>query len=226
MCVGAGEADRHLKRALVSARGWADAVVVFGDGPDRVTRELIAGHATNALIGATSVHGLGEHFVRNELLALADTVLEPDDIVVVIDADEQLATHQLGGGLTTSPVLIRKVLLALAGTPADSWNVHFWHLWNPEGSMHRADGAWQPSVGTRIYRHRPGLRVQSYGGWVCPPLPRHLMRGGPPVLEMLHWGYALPEDRPWKHERYSRLTGHSSAHVDSILTEPTLAPVP
>lgn len=226
MLIGPGEADRHLGRCIRSARSWADLLVVYGDWPELATRNLIGSYAHFARIGDAPLYERDEALARNELFATADDALSEGDIVVVLDADEQLVTFEPEAHvLTTDRVLIRRVLFGLAESMADSWNVHFLHLWNPEGTVHRVDGAWQPSVGTRIYRHRPGYRVESYGAWVCPPLPQHLMRPGPPVLEVLHWSYARPEHRAPKHERYTRLAGHATAHVDSILTEPTLEPV-
>ncbi len=217
MLVGAGEADRHLKHCLRSARTWADLVVVSGDGPDPATRSLIGSYAHVAEIHDQSVYEQSEHLARNRLLALADRVLDPGDIVAVLDADEEFAVRTAA-----------RFTLLRAGTDTtrDSWCVHLLHLWNPEGTLHRVDGAWQPSVGPRIYRHQPGYRVDPLpGAWVCQPLPPHLMQLGPPILDVLHWSYARAEHRAPKHKRYTRLAGHSNGHVDSILTEPTLEPV-
>jgi len=220
MPVGPGEADRHLQRALQSARGWADTVIVYGDAPDDATRRLIMRYAHLARIGDQNLYETGEHLVRNELLEMADGVLQDGDLVCALDADEEFAAPA---------ERVREILTALEDDPRGSFNVHFLHLWNPDGSMHRVDGLWQPSVGPRIYRHYQGIRLQPLyeSAWVCPPLPpRLLYERTAPVLEILHWSYARPQDRAPKHERYSRLPGHHPAHIDSILTEPTLAPVP
>lgn len=217
MIVGPGEAGRHLRRALSGARSWADIVLVYGDGPDEATRNMIASYADVSRVAEENIHGLGEHLVRNRLFELADRTLDPGDLVVVLDADETIA----GGG-----AVIRSTLQALEGGPEQAWNVTFKHLWTPDGTMHRVDGMWQPSAGTRIYRHQQGYRVEPLGAWVCPPVPQQLLWGArPPVLDVLHWGYALPADRPRKHDLYSRLAGHHPAHIASIIEEPTLEPV-
>lgn len=220
MIVGPGEADRHLERCLRAARSWADVVLVYGDNPDPATRNLIGRYAHIARIGDENLYETGEHLVRNQLLELADETLTVGDIIASLDADEEFHAP---------PDRIRSTLLELENDPRESWNVHFLHLWTADGTMHRVDGLWQPSVGPRIYRHRKGYRLEPLyeSAWVCPGLPLHLLRSdGPPVFDILHWSYACPKDRPPKYERYSRLPGHNPAHIQSILTEPTMEPVP
>lgn len=219
MPVGPGEADRHLERCLRAARRWADLLIVYADGVDRDTANLIGSYAHVAEFGAANLYEQGEHLVRNRLLELADRHLTVGDIVCAVDADEEFAAGEAA----------RQTLERLYGDPQESWNVHFLHLWNPEGTLHRVDGLWQPSVGPRIYRHRDGYRLEPiYSGlWVCPPLPPHLLRAdGGAVLDVLHWSYARPRDRRPKWERYSRLPGHNPAHIASIIEEPVLEPVP
>lgn len=214
MPVGPGEADRHLERCLRAAREWADVLIVYGDAPDGASRALIDRYAHVSRIGARGLYETGEHLMRNELLALADTVLDPGDIAVSLDADEELHTPS---------EQIRAVLSALAEDPYPSWCVHFLHLWTPDGTMHRVDGLWQPSVGPRIWRFRRGVRLEPLyaSAWVCPGLPPDLLNGARPgaVLDVLHWSYARAADRPAKHARYSRLVGHHPAHIASILDE-------
>ena len=222
MPVGPGEADRHLERCLDAASCWADRLIVYGDAPDDRTRRLIRHYADTVRIGSESLYETGEHLVRNELLAMADSVLDEGDIICCLDADEEIHA---------SPDEIRAELARLGDDHVrDSWNVHFLHLWTPDGTMHRVDGLWQPSVGPRIYRHRNGYRLEPLyeSAWVCPPLPPHLLRTGgqAAIFDVLHWSYARQHDRAPKHERYTRLPGHAAAHIDSILTEPTLEPVP
>lgn len=220
MPVGPDEASRHLAKALRHAHAWADQLIVYGDAPDPDTEALIATFADHWQIGEESLYETGEHLVRNPLFEMADELLETGDIVACLDADEVLHA---------TPERVRQVLSGLEHDPRESFNVHILHLWDEAGTLHRVDGAWQPSIGPRIYRHRPGYRLAPLyeSAWVCPGLPPALLReSSPPILELLHWSYARAEDRAPKHERYTRLPGHSVAHVDSILTTPTLEPVP
>lgn len=217
MIVGPGEASRHLQRALESARGWADVLLVYGDAVDLPTWEMCNQHATHFEWSEHSLHAQAEVLLRNRLLEMCDRHLQPGDLVAVLDADEEFRAP---------PDQVRATLHQAARSTYEAWCVHFLHLWAPDGSVHRIDGLWQPSVGPRIYRHWPGLRVGAiHGAWVCSPTPRLPYQPGA-ILDVLHWGYARPQDRPGKHERYSRLPGHHVGHVDSILTEPALEPVP
>lgn len=221
MLVGPGEADRHLERALKRAREWADKVIVYGDGPDPHTRQLIGSYAHYARIGDRALYETSEHLARNQLFEVADEILTPGDIVSVLDADEEYAGR---------PNDIATTLRALEHDRSEAWNVHFLHLWTPDGRQHRVDGMWQPAIGTRIYRHRPGYRVSPINEhtWVCPPVPASLcwaLRA--PILDVLHWSYARPEDRQPKYERYSKLPGHHPEHVRSIIDpDPVLEHVP
>lgn len=217
MIIGAGEADRHLERALTSACEWADELLAFGDGADPATARLIRRFATSFELYPSSLFTQGEHIVRNRLFGLADWQLDESDMVVVLDADETI--HQPADET-------RRILRELADAPEQAWDVRFLHLWTPDGTEHRVDGMWQPSTGTRIYRHQRGLRVEPLGAWVCPPVPRHLRTDPNPRLTVLHWGYARAADRPVKHDRYVRLAGHHPRHVASILQPPTLERVP
>jgi hypothetical protein len=219
MPVGPDEAYRHLGKALRSARRWCDELIVYGDGAEAATLALIATYATHWDAGDESLYETSEHLVRNKLLDMADATLDEGDLVVALDADEEI----LG-----EPGWVRDRMQTLATIEAQSFNVHFLHLWNPEGTMHRTDGMWQPSVGPRIYRHKPGYRIQplAESAWVCPPLPAGIMAGfGPPMFDVLHWSYANPEDRAPKHKRYTEKLGHNPQHIASILTEPVLEPV-
>lgn len=219
MIVGKGEGQRHLKRAFDGAQQWADVVIVYGDGVDPLTSSMILRPNVITALCPVSMYADGEHLVRNQLFELCDQTLDPGDIVVVVDADEVVHGN---------PELIRRSLLTAGSTQANSWAAQFFHLWSPDGKFHRVDGMWQPSVGVRVYRHQPGLRVQSLGRWVCPPIPADLMNSAPaePVIAIDHWGYARAQDRPRKYELYRKLEGHHPRHIQSIIEEPALEPVP
>lgn len=219
MIVGPGEGDRHLRRALEGVQSWADRVLVYGDGVDHLTDSMIVGDKVVTYLSPVNRYEDGEHIVRNNLITLCDRWLDPGDIVVVVDADEVIAGD---------PDLIRaRLQWAATESTARAWNVHFRHIWSPDGKFHRVDGMWQPSVGVRIYRHAPGFKIHPYGQWVCPPVPNHVMQDGrEPILHIDHWGYARAEDRPRKHAIYTKLAGHHPRHIQSIIEEPVLEPVP
>jgi hypothetical protein len=218
MVVGPNETTRYLDRALRLANTWADEILAVGDRVDLDTRAaLTAHHARCQFVDYGAFH---ESMLRNTALALCDQHLTPGDLVVNLDADEELRT--ITGSRHITPALER-----LDG--GEAWDVQFWHLWSPDGRYHRVDGAWQPSRGTRIYRHQPGLHLPNRPIAVPPVPPQLQVAPGEPTLAIAHWGYARPHDRDLKHAYYMRVDGgqyHSRAHLESIITEPVLEPVP
>lgn len=201
MIVGPGEGDRHLPRALDAAKAWADGIEIVDDSGEDFRKD--------------------ESLVRNRLMWMLDQDAHEGDLVVILDADEVLEGLR---GEDPRPILER-----MAAEPAVCWGVTFFHLWAPDGSAFRLDGAWAPSAGVRIYRHVPGARIEPRA-MACSPVPLPLgVQAGAPLapLRIAHWGYARPEDRPVKYERYRELDGgafHASAHIESIMAEPTLVP--
>lgn len=225
MIVGPGESLRYLDRTLRLARRWADEVLVYADGVDADTEDAIGEGASSFHREAGPRFPTDESAVRNGLFQLCDNALDPGDLIVVIDADEELRSldpdHR-----------VKRVLQQLAADLThDSWPVEFWHLWSPDGSQRRIDGGWAPAPQQRIYRHVPGLRMapRALACGAIPPIGP--LRASPDRarLAMAHWGYARPHDRAAKHERYMRLDGgryHALWHLESIIQEPTLEPIP
>lgn len=236
MIVGPGEGDRYLLRVLRSAREWADHIVVLKDHVDAITAAQIDVVATEFprphpraarvwsydIADATTFRS-DESAVRNGLLKLLDIVpyVRPDDLVVVLDADEELRVPE--GTVRTA--LTRLVEYPSRGVRA--WSMRFFHLWAEDGSTYRVDGGWAPHMQDRIYRHQSGARIEPRQ-LACRAIPESIQSRGESVLEVLHWGYARPADRVRKHEHYMAVDGgrfHSRAHLESIIGTPELRPV-
>jgi hypothetical protein len=226
MIVGPGEGDRYLARVLRMAHTWADHIVVVADHADIATLAVLR-QAINDWPPVTITFEYGdatfladESEIRNQLFATCDDVLSPGDLIVVLDADEVLRGPYLS---------VRTVLERLAADPrnARAWSARFLHLWTPDGSAYRTDGGWAPAMQDRIYLHEKGLRVEPRQ-LACRAIPERVQPRAESVLEVLHWGYARPEDREAKYDRYMSIDGgkfHALWHLESILREPLLAPV-
>lgn len=219
MIVGPGETLRYLDRTLRLAQEWADLMVVVDDGADLDTRKAIETADVIRRRESTRFH---EGDARNALARVLDEILDPADFVMVIDADEELRTLDGGDPFTT----IHK--LAHSTDPGPFGFTH-WHLWNPEGTVHRVDGGWRSPCGYRAYRHQPGL-LHVDRELAVPAVPGPAQSGtGGPVMAVKHWGYARPHDRARKHAWYMEHDGgrfHHVAHLQSIVTDPILEPVP
>ncbi len=219
MLVGPDESLRYLDRIMRLARRWAQKIIVYCDRPDPDTWEAVRQSAS--FCKRTNVESFNESEARSGLLRMCETLLEDDDLVVILDADEEL--RALDGGCPVTAVR----QLAASGDPGP-WTVRRWHLWTADGSQHRVDGLWQPDVNYRIYRHRKGLQIPARE-LCCAPIPAMPASQRPPILAIAHWGYARTDDVVRKHAYYMERDGgrfHDIGHLKSIIQEPTLEPVP
>jgi hypothetical protein len=233
MIVGPGEADRHLRRVLDSASRWADRLVVVADHVDEKTEALLLaelkmgvneaeGDAVTAWWsnGSAPRFTADESYVRNTLLRQLDETLDAGDLVVVLDADEELLVEQ---------GTVRDALTALAALPqAEAFGATFFHLWAPDGSVYRCDGAWAPAQQYRVYKHDQGARVEERR-MACAAIPSSARPRINTGLLVKHWGYARPSDRYEKYERYMAHDGgrfHNLRHLESILGPGTVRPLP
>lgn len=227
MIVGPGEGDRYLSQMLAKAGEWADVIVLVADHVDEKTQAIIdEAHDSTYRLFSYSIPApapsfiTDESYVRNGLMMALDHVLRPDDLVVILDADEQLNDRE-------RPV--RTALERLVAPPRGirAWSMWFLHLWDESGTHYRVDGGWAPAQQFRIYRHRHDARIDPRP-LACTAIPPSAQPRAEAALEVLHWGYARPDDRQAKHDRYMTIDGgryHSRAHLESILTEPVLNPV-
>jgi hypothetical protein len=89
--------------------------------------------------------------------------------------------------------------------------------------MQRTDGYWATITACRLARWtHEGIfdsRTEAGGS-----IPSAWLRDSQQtsLVELFHLGYARPEDRVVKYERYRHGMGHNRRHVESILTEPSL----
>lgn len=228
MIVGPGESLRYLDRTLRLAAEWADEIVVVLDGDDADNEHAVKGRAAWSVLDhgmtppVTPVFRHDESLVRNVLMAQLDERLQDGDLVVGLDADEELAARNL---------TVRAALTTMAADKrAGWWPVLFHHLWTPDGAQQRVDGGWAPARQDRVWRHVHGARIPQRE-LACGQLPATVgLEPGYSPLFVRHWGYARHDDRVAKHARYQAIDGgryHSGAHLDSILDlTPTLEAAP
>lgn len=226
MVVGRGEGHRHLDRVLRLASGWADRIIVVLDGDaDADTVNAVADVAWMREHLTEPVGSVDESALRNHLLTLIEQEAEDGDLVVILDADEEL---RAGDGGPPLPALVAM----LEDDVWDAWPVLFAHVWDPAGESVRVDGGWLPGHAVRAYRHVTGRRI-TRREFACSPIPEDALTGrvcptDESPLVCLHWGYAYPHDRARKYAYYMDRDGgryHSLWHLESIVTTPSLAPV-
>jgi hypothetical protein len=223
MLIGPGESHRHLDRVLRKTSAWADKIVVILDNADPDTIEAVRSATTLWRWRPDKAMLKDESKARNRLMELLDGDAKPDDLVVILDADEELFAIN---GENLNDLLMDAIYIS----PFRSYPCWFLHHWDPDGLTVRVDGGWDPPYGVRIYRHVKGRRIQDKA-FACSPIPDESMEAVCPTEQtpfgIRHWGYAYPHDRARKHDYYTDRDGgkfHSGDHIASIITEPTLKP--
>ena len=217
------ELHRYLTASYAALRDQVDSLVVFDDWSDDGTYEWLREHGATVVRRAQTTSSLlqDESHFRERAWRHMESLGRPqrDDWIVLLDADEFLVT---GDGASLRDILkqIRDHDKAVHVRIDEIFRV------DPDGQLQvRTDRLWGQTRGCRVVRWRPGghfaRRKQGGGsiprGWDWPHVTTDQLR-------ILHLGYARPEDRQDKHQRYTEHPGHNPAHVHSILEPPTLRP--
>ena len=208
--------DRYLKLVLDNMLRYCDHIVALDDGSDDGTPETLQDMGCEVLTrqrGAGDVYDVSGGFVRGfwgldevtpraRLWDAAMRAAGPGGWVYIADADHELV------GIT--PDDLRTCLRSEAVT---AWALPLWDIWNPDGTLMRADGYWQAHRRPRpwLFRHLPGFvpswtsigRKTVHTGHFPPNFP--LVAGQLPGAAIRHWSYAQPAHRAVKRERYLAL---------------------
>lgn len=148
------------------------------------------------------------------------------DWVLSVDADELLLSKTAGADL--DDVLVQLVESVGVAEECGQQTITFrvgevFELDDMGWPMVRTDGYWGGITACRFakWQVQGVFEPRKEGGGSLPSSwPRALHPDG--NLELLHLGYARPEDRRIKHLRYVRSGGHNRRHIESILTVPEL----
>lgn len=148
--------------------------------------------------------------------------VEPGDWVLALDADEFFVADD-----DEREALEHIAAVASAGEfTATSFKVL--EAFGLEGTtpLIRTDGFWDQIEALRYFEYQEGGRIprRRLG---CGSVPNNVRSNGVATCaRLLHFGYVNAEDRRVKYERYSSIAnnGHSSKHIDSILTPAALVP--
>jgi glycosyltransferase involved in cell wall biosynthesis len=224
MCVH-NEADRYLRDVLEHLDGNVDGIAIFDDQSTDDTVAIARGY------GRTKIRPAGcPSFVENEGLFrqhawwwLREALTpSPDDWVLAIDADEFLVAGDQFGAHDH----LQQFIDEYPGF-AGRFNVPEVFGWDPDGTpLVRTDGQWGRITATRFcqWNHHPFNILALRGGGSLPDLaarPNRLIHS----VKLVHFGYAELTDQQARYDRYNHFAGaHSSAHVASIITRPTLRP--
>lgn len=148
--------------------------------------------------------------------------VEKGDWVLALDADEFLVADD-----DERDALEHLAAVASAGgSSATSFKVLEAFALEGATPLIRTDGFWDNIEALRFFEYHEGGRIprRRLG---CGSVPHNVSPNGVASnARILHYGYVRPEDRRVKHERYRSIVnnGHSSKHIDSIITPAALVP--
>lgn len=213
------EADRYLRKVLERCLSFSDSVLVLDDASTDGTAALARSLGCKVRKrGQKEAAAWGtETPARAELWDWAASEAG-DGWVLFCDAD--MILHGDPRPLCWS-------------TEASAWAFILFDLWNPEGTLYRADGFWQGHLTPRPWLVRPKGAGSDYrpswgqrgihSGHIPPNFPLRIAVAPLDSHYWLHFAYAKPEDRLAKCDKYmqieSQLTPFERAHALSIKDE-------
>lgn len=218
------EADRYLFDCLNHQLQICDRIVVFDDQSTDESVQIATKLGCDVFIRRPNQASFMEHEGRfrqaawNCLNGIAD-----DSWVFAFDADEFFVGKSMTPKRAMDRLIEEAVSLNFEGITVPVAEV--FGLQADGNPMIRTDGFWRDISGLRIVKYSPGLILdKAMASGSTPPVSSKFSKKD--TATILHYGYANPEDKYIKYERYSTKTenGHNTAHIQSILSEPSLTP--
>lgn len=228
--VGRNEAHRYLQASLFHLTNVCDQVFFYDDRSTDNTVGVALDAGCTVSVRKEKDPSFLEHegrFRQNAFDLLDDAFHPgPGDWILSVDADEIVTpTRSELNGLIAESIAQRTLSVVLSipeifSVSEDEQNM----LYDPQV---RTDGFWNRIRGFRLYEYHSGgtFKNKKMG---CGSEPTYVENG--PKLKaltyhILHLGYAHPDDRQEKYERYSQTEhGHNNSHIQSIIKPPKLQP--
>lgn len=214
MVIGPNEADRYLTQVIDRVLGWTDEFHAVLDADTGMREFQIVDQYTANVRHSKLRWEDHEGKFREDAWHIMEDMMQPslDDYIVILDADE----------VVTHPWSIRPAILANEGRRL-AFTFH--EMWSPH--HYRVDGHWKPYPAWVCipYRYDGHFQDRPLASGREPTYAARVPRIDEPISELLHYGYARPEDRQFKYDRYQRLDGgkyHNQDHLRSILHTPEL----
>jgi len=211
------EVTRYLPANIAALREYADEIVVLDDASDDGTSEWLIDQADQQLrVWRNGEPGFFVHEGRERQRLLDATLARDPSHVLAIDADE----------FVTDGVAIRTLARSEPTMPA--WSLLMEEVWYAFGDrlQVREDGGWKahnvPILWT-VPRGGPQLRIQNRAlacGREPQTIRRFAQRARKTGESVLHFGWANPEERQKRYDRYAVADGgrfHRNEHLLSIL---------
>lgn len=228
LIVAKNEASRYLSDCLAHMVPLFDAVHLFDDQSDDGTPDIARSLGCTVQIRADGQPSFLEHEgqFRSAAWESMQTFLKPrtGEWVFSFDADEFLVSQKGEARQRMEAAIIEA---HIAG--CDSVRIPIAEIFDISSNglpRRRVDGFWSRIDGLRMGRiqgRSSEFRDKAMG---CGSLPCYAYNPyrSKDDLYLLHYGYAMYEDRCSKYDRYINLKnhGHNESHIQSIIREPML----
>lgn len=228
------EADRYLASMLGQVAAVVDEVFVYDDQSTDDSSDIYSQLTQFWRVREDGVPSFLEHEgrYRQDVWDCFQEVCQPSpgDWVLAIDADELLVSTGTNCCLRCE---VEQVIKQADAQGAKSVRLPIPEVFGIDADgvpLVRKDGLWGTIAGTRLFRYERGgkFRDRPMG---CDSEPTYVSAGifsrQALGLRLMHFGYANKDDQIAKHRRYTSLAahGHLDAHVQSIISPPTLVRV-
>lgn len=209
------EADRHLVKALSNVMEMDAYAFVTDDCSDDDTPGVCYDFGATVRINEQPMFWKHEGRARQAHVDWVDTFCKDGDWILALDADETIS----------HPEDLHQIIRSAEMLGDGSIGLRLHEFWTE--TEYRVDGLWFTTTTPRLYKWQPGgvINDREMGCGSEPTYVQKTKQFTQDRCHLLHWGYVRSEDRIRKHKAYSERLGghgHSSTHVDSIVTEPML----
>ena len=225
------EEFRYLDACLKWNSAFVDEMFVYDDRSTDNSVEIAERYGTVAVrVSGDASFMEDEGQFRQDAWHSFEATMKPSpgDWVFVFDADQFLTTPLSGDPDDVRDVLDRLMTEAVSYNSVD---IPFKEIFEVDGlgnPHYRTDGFWDTIHAPHLFAYKEGGEyLQKSMG--CGSVPMYVLKtsskSNSKDLTVLHYGYAVFEDRVDKYDRYSSLDehGHNPAHIQSILAKPSLA---
>lgn len=216
------EVNRHLGRSIACAVEIArlnhGLLIVTDDASTDGTDQYVRHHTEHVQVFDEPRFLVHEGRARQAHYEFMSSLIEPDDWVLSLDADETV----------NRPELVSEKVRDANRTGTGLVLMELIELWRSDPMMQRVDGYWATQMAMRLYRFEEGgqIRDKEMASHSAPDYAIRRRYDGTALaqneLHLLHWGYMREEDRRAKYARYIDRPGHNPKFIRSILEPPSL----